>query len=193
MCICNSRFFFICIQEWFNKKTTTNILFYWGCRSGWSRSWTIGQMANWLNKGSGFIRKVEQLGKKRQQYLGQSSRVHSLTNRFLSFTLTTCPRDFYPFPSYPFSYTVLPPSTPQICTDYLTIGALATEWAQLLITQLTVASPTTHQGSRRNDGAELVNVIASKGQPGHDIQEQLFLMDPTACPINLKWSVITAA
>ena len=96
------------------------------------------------------------------------------------------PDMIFPLTSYPFSYTVLPPSTPQICTDYLTIGALATEWAQLLITQLTVASPTTHQGSRRNDGAELVNVIASKGQPGHDIQEQLFLMDPTACPINLK-------
>ena len=37
------------------------------------------------------------------------------------------------------------PLTPHFRTDYLMIGAFATEWAQLLITHQTVVYPT-HQG-----------------------------------------------
>ena len=45
---------------------------------------------------------------------------------------------FCPFPSNSISYSLLC-SLISALTDYLTIGALATEQAQILITQLTVA------------------------------------------------------
>ena len=52
------------------------------------------------------------------------------------------------------------PLTPHFCTAYLTIRAPAAEWAQLLITLLTVAYPT-YQGAKSYN--ELVGAIVNTG------------------------------
>ena len=59
----------------------------------------------------------------------------------------------------PFSYPLSPhtPPTPHFHTLYLIIGARATQRAQLLITQSTVAYPTD-LGPMHDDGVELVGV-----------------------------------
>ena len=65
------------------------------------------------------------------------------------------PRLFNPFFLSSFPHT---PLTPHFHTVDLIIGALATQWSQLLITQLTAAYPT-HLGPMHDDGVELVGVI----------------------------------
>ena len=84
---------------------------------------------------------IQDLSNKRHGLDHSATTLILLAKTTLKLLLTKLPGYFNPTSILS---TFLPTSlTPHFCTDYLTIGTLATKWVQLLITQPTVATQST--------------------------------------------------